>query len=88
MAPLALGVPIVTTRGHLTDSIWTEDVVALTTVGDVAGLTRLSLELLADPKRREALGRRGAQLYHQRLSLERSLQTLVPETSATLASHR
>jgi hypothetical protein len=88
MAALALGVPVVTTRGHLTDSIWTEDVVALTAVGDVAGLAQRSRELLADPRRREALGRKGAQLYHQHFSLERSLRTLLPETSVTLASHR
>ncbi len=36
------------------------------------------LELLADPERREALGRRGALLYARCFSLERTLETLLP----------
>ncbi len=85
MAALALGVPIVTTRGHLTDSVWNEEVVALAPVSEPEELARLCLELLSEPARRAELGRRGARLYAERFSLERTLETLVPLTGATLA---
>ena len=87
MAALALGVPMVSTRGYLTDSVWSDETVALAPAGKPEELARRCLELLGDPQRREALGRRGADLYDRRFSLERTLETLMPSTGGTLAAH-
>jgi hypothetical protein len=84
MAALALGVPVVSTSGHLTDSIWSEDTVALAPAGDAKELARLCLELLRNPEEREQLGARGARLYQERFSLERSLETLLRDRGARL----
>ena len=77
MAGLALGIPIVTTEGHLTDSVWpASDAVALAPAGDVAAMAGLVLDLLESPERSKALGERGARLYRDRFSLERTMETL------------
>jgi glycosyltransferase involved in cell wall biosynthesis len=77
MAGLALGVPMVTTEGHLTDSIWPgSGAVALAPAGDVATIAGLALDLLEAPEKRMALGRRGADLYRERFALERTMEAL------------
>jgi len=84
MAALALGVPVVSTSGHLTDSIWSRDTVALAPVGDAKELARLCLQLLRNPVERKQLGASGARLYQERFSVERSLETLLPDRGARL----
>ena len=86
MAALALGVPVVSTRGHLTDSVWTEEAVALAPAGEPDRMARACLDLLADPERRDALGKSGALLYAQRFSLERTLEALLPGAGVTLST--
>jgi glycosyltransferase involved in cell wall biosynthesis len=88
MAGLALGVPTVTTAGHLTDAIWRDGAaVDLVPAGRPDDFARASLALLADPARRPALGQAGAALYREHLSLERTLQTLgVPADAKVAAS--
>ncbi len=83
MAGLALGVPIVTSDGHLTDSVWrTSGAVSLAPVGRAEELGRLCLQLLQDPARREELGRRGKALYAERFSLERTRAVLQSTNNA------
>jgi glycosyltransferase involved in cell wall biosynthesis len=86
MAALALGVPVVTNEGHLTDQVWREGAVALAPAAQPQQLARLCLDLLADPQRRELLGKRGALLYGERFSMERTLGTLLSASGATLAA--
>jgi glycosyltransferase involved in cell wall biosynthesis len=88
MAGLALGVPTVTTVGHLTDDIWRVGVaVDLVPAGKPEDLARAVVALLADPPRRRALGQAGAALYREHLSLERTLRTLgVPADAKVAAS--
>jgi glycosyltransferase involved in cell wall biosynthesis len=76
MAPLALGVPVVSTSGPFTDSVWHEGGVALAPAGASLELARVVGDLLQDPERRAALGRRGAELYRRRFSLERTCEVL------------
>jgi glycosyltransferase involved in cell wall biosynthesis len=77
MAGLALGRPMVSTEGHLTDSVWlASGAVALAPAGDVAMIAGQVLDLLKAPERSKALGERGARIYRERFSLERTLETL------------
>jgi glycosyltransferase involved in cell wall biosynthesis len=87
MAGLALGVPTVTTVGHLTDDIWRGGVaVDLVPAGKPEDLARACVALLADSPRRRALGQAGAALYREHLSLERTLQTLGVPADAKVAA--
>ena len=85
MAPLALGVPVVSTDGFLSDPVWREGSVALAPVGRPAELSRLCVALLSDSARGRALGERGARLYRERFSLERTLETVLSLSGAKLA---
>jgi glycosyltransferase involved in cell wall biosynthesis len=77
MAGLALGIATVTTEGHLTDSVWpASEAVSLAPAGDVATMAGLVLDLLEAPDRSRALGERGARLYRDRFSIERTIETL------------
>jgi glycosyltransferase involved in cell wall biosynthesis len=77
MAGLALGIAMVTTEGHLTDSVWsTSEAISLAPAGDVATMAGLVLDLLEAPDRSRALGERGARLYRDRFSIERTIERL------------
>jgi glycosyltransferase involved in cell wall biosynthesis len=77
MAALALGLPVVTTHGHLTESLWEEtQAVRLARVGDGAGMMALIEELLADTPCRMELRARAAHLYTQLFSLQRTIASL------------
>jgi glycosyltransferase involved in cell wall biosynthesis len=84
MAALALGVPVVTTHGFLTDSVWNQGAVALAPTGQPLELARLCTVLVDDPGERRALGERGAQLYRDRFSLDRTLETVLSGSDAKL----
>jgi len=86
MAALALGVPVVTTEGHLTDPVWREGAVALAPAGDTARLAGLCLDLLGDPERRVHLGTKGARLYAESFSLEHTVETLLSSPGARLVA--
>jgi len=88
MAALALGVPMVTTDGFLTDPAWREGPVALAPVGQPLELERLCGAVLDDPALGRALGERGARLYRDRFSLERTLETVVSLSGAKLEEVR
>ncbi len=77
MAGLALGVPIVSTSGHLTEAIWAEHAaVALTPIGDHGALAAEALRLLSDDRERRRLGDRGRKLYAQRFALGHTIAAL------------
>jgi glycosyltransferase involved in cell wall biosynthesis len=77
MAALALGVPVVTTIGFLTDPVFREGGVALAPVGAPGALARAAVGLLQDRERRHEQGRRGAALYRCCFSLERTCEVLL-----------
>jgi len=86
MAALALGVPLVTTDGFLTDTVWREGAVALAPVGRPEELARACVRLLDDPASRRSLGERGARLYRERFSLEQTLKVFAALPDAKLVS--
>ena len=65
MAPLGHDVPVVTTRGPLTEPIWQDANTGVVTVsvGDWTALVQRSLRLLENDSERRALGLRGGRLY-------------------------
>lgn len=77
MASLALGRPLVTTSGHLTEGWWSDaGAVTLVPVDAPAGLAPATLRLLADPAARQTAARRGAALYEQRFALRHTIAAL------------
>jgi glycosyltransferase involved in cell wall biosynthesis len=77
MAGLALGVPIVTTSGRLTEHLWAQaGAVSLVAVHDPHALTAEVLRLLAHDDDRRAFATRGRALYAQRFDLQHTLGAL------------
>jgi glycosyltransferase involved in cell wall biosynthesis len=77
MAGLAAGVPIVTNEGLLTEPIWRESgAVRLATTPTAEAFSEEVLALVHDSSARELLGDRGARVYAERFSLERTIQAL------------
>jgi glycosyltransferase involved in cell wall biosynthesis len=75
MAGLALGVPVVTNEGHLSEPWWRGcGAVELTRTGESFGDAVNAV--LADPSRASSLGERGRRLYTRCFSLERTVKTL------------
>jgi glycosyltransferase involved in cell wall biosynthesis len=78
MAALEHGVPVVTTRGAMTEPVWHESQgVATAPEGDAEALACLAAGLLADPARRARLGELGRQTYLRHFALERVVETLL-----------
>lgn len=70
MAGLAHGLPIVTTKGALTESLWEESgAVLLAEPGDVTGMVRAVGELLGDAAKREGLGELARATYRLHFDL-------------------
>jgi hypothetical protein len=77
MSGLALGRPMVTTQGDLTEIIWQETAaVALAPANSPELIMAEAEALLADAGRRIELGHRAAALYEQRFSWSRTVRTL------------
>ncbi|HEY1861868.1 MAG TPA: glycosyltransferase family 4 protein [Gemmataceae bacterium] len=77
MAGLALGLPIVTNAGPLTDAVWREsDAVALAASPAPSDFMDAVEHLLAEPRGMEELGRRAAEMYQKRFALVRTIETL------------
>lgn len=78
MAGVALGRPVVTQAGHLTEPIWRESgAVALAEDTTPETLAALAERLLSQPEERAALGARAARLYRERFALERTVEALL-----------
>jgi len=77
MAGLALGVPVVSTAGHLTEPLWVETgVVALGPASDPRALIAHTLHLLSDDRARRDLGARGRDLYTRCFDLRHTIGAL------------
>ncbi|WP_342378862.1 glycosyltransferase family 4 protein [Myxococcus stipitatus] len=78
MAGLALGLPLVTQTGHLTEPLWkSSGAVALTDGSTPGALIDTAERLLSRPEELAALGARAAQVYRERFALERTVETLL-----------
>lgn len=78
MAGLALGRPIVTNAGHLTEPMWRELKAVALVEGTAPGpLVEATERLLARPEERAALGGRAARVYRERFALERTVEALL-----------
>lgn len=78
MAGVALGRPVATQTGHLTEPIWRESgAVALAEGTTPEALVALAERLLSQPEARAALGTRAARLYRERFALERTVEALL-----------
>lgn len=75
MAGLALGRPIVTTFGFLSEPIWRESG-AVRLVNSFEEMPEAVGALLRDGPQRERLGRVAGALYRQRFCIERTIETL------------
>ena len=77
MAGLSAGVPLVTTRGRLTERLWLEDApVKLADVGDVNGMVGHVLELLGDPAQRRRQGDAGRAFYDEWFDVRHAVAAL------------
>ena len=77
MASLALGLPIVTTSGPLTEALWEKsDAVVLAPIGQENALAEGVHLLLADRARRDEISRKARDLYQRQFSLEHTIQLL------------
>jgi glycosyltransferase involved in cell wall biosynthesis len=76
MAGLALGVPIVSTRGRLTEALWErEGLVAMESTGSPEGLAQL-VHRLTDSAARRSLGQRGQIGYQSHFRIDRTIGEL------------
>jgi glycosyltransferase involved in cell wall biosynthesis len=77
MAGLRLGVPIVTTRGRLTEPLWDDaHAVKLSDVRDASGWARQVQDLLQRPEERGHLGKTGRELYERAFALRHTVAAL------------
>ena len=77
MAPLALGVATVTSRGFLTEPIWAEAApVALATASDADAHADMVATLLRDAGARNELASRGRAVYDVQFSIDRTVAAL------------
>ena len=74
MAGIGLGLPIVTTEGHLTESLWRET--GAVALAPANGLTQTVQELLEDAPRRAELRCRASALYQARFAVEHTIRAL------------
>ncbi len=83
MACLSLGRPIVTTSGHLSESLWAESgAVALVNLSDAGGFSATANTLLTRAEERERLGQRGLRLYREQFGVERVVDALTSRDRA------
>ena len=78
MAALKYGIPVVTTRGHLTEPLWEEsNAVRLSKAGDHAAFATSVDALLSSPDTRRRLGEMGRALYGRRFDLSYTVERLM-----------
>ena len=77
MAGLALGIPVITTAGRLTEPLWAETgCVVLADVNDARTLATEALGLLSDDRQRRALGERGRDVYASHFDVSHTIGAL------------
>jgi glycosyltransferase involved in cell wall biosynthesis len=77
MAALANGVPVATTRGTLSEPIWSAGAVAAACAGQPGQLAQLALDLLDRPEKRRELGQAGRRLYEEQFAIGRTVAALL-----------
>jgi glycosyltransferase involved in cell wall biosynthesis len=81
MAAIALGVPVATTEGALSEPLWRESrAVFLSPAGDAGAFVANVRQALADPVERARRGAAGRALYEAQFSLDRAVLRLVSDT--------
>lgn len=86
MAGLAFGVPVVTTFGRLSESLWKESgAVRLSDVGDFRTMALHVADLLRDPEARGRLGEAGRSLYQRSFDMRRTINVLLGRPSRRVA---
>ncbi len=86
MAALSLGVPMVTTRGHLTEGMWHDShSVRLTAVGDARSMAAEARDLLAHPEARRRLARAGRELYGRVFDVRHTVAALTRQRQEAAA---
>ncbi len=84
MASLALGVPVVSNRGLMSEPTWAASAgIALAPDTSGESLAAAAEVLLGDSAARKAIGLRGRQLYESEFSLEHTLRVLRPEVGSS-----
>lgn len=77
MAGLALGVPTVTSVGHLSEPLWAESGAgALASPPTAAGFLNVVEKMIADEQWRLHLSTDARRLYAERFSIERTIDAL------------
>jgi glycosyltransferase involved in cell wall biosynthesis len=77
MVALAHGVPLVTTRGPLTETIWEHsDAVVMAPASALHALADAAVTLLRDPERRAVMARRAAAIYDEQFDLRHTIAAL------------
>lgn len=78
MAILSHGVPMVTTKGELTETIWVEScAVLLATPSSTSELVKLVTQILRDAPKRHQLSRNGYILYEEKFSATWLIENLI-----------
>jgi glycosyltransferase involved in cell wall biosynthesis len=81
MTALALGLPVVTNLGRLSESLWTEGAVAIAESAAPDQIAGETLRLLADSERRIAISVHALELYHLRFDIRHTVAALLREPS-------
>jgi glycosyltransferase involved in cell wall biosynthesis len=77
MTGLALGIPVVTNKGHLTEPLWSEsEAISLAERNEVGFFVEKVRALVNDENRRRTLGKRGRALYDSKFDLSLTLEQL------------
>jgi hypothetical protein len=77
MAGLINGRAVLTTTGHLTESVWAEtEAVALAPARDTGSQVAAALTLLSRDEARGALAARGERVYRERFALDHTIRAL------------
>jgi glycosyltransferase involved in cell wall biosynthesis len=77
MVSLSHGMPIVTTSGRLTESLWAESgAVALTPIEDIEAIGMKTRQLLDDEISKNTLRKQAAALYRERFDIKHTISTL------------
>jgi len=77
MAPLAHGIPVATTAGHLTEAFWAaSESVAISPVSEPEALASIVAGLLNDEAARLRLGAAGRKLYDDRFHIRHTIEAL------------
>ncbi len=77
MAGLALGLPIVTTDGHLTEPLWRQSsAVSLVAVRPADEMVQVALRLLGDDQERAQLAARARDFYLENFAIENTIAVL------------